>query len=133
MAVRRITVHCLEVEDKPGSLQKLLAEAASANVDMLCFAAFSAGGGRGRVYVSAKKPEGLKACALEAGIEVTAAAGFIVSGEDKVGAAAEALKGLADAGISGVAGTAMVCDGQYQMLVVVEAADGDVAERALGA
>lgn len=133
MAVRRITVHCLEIEDKPGSLQKLLAEAASANVDMLCFAAFSAGDGRGRVYVSAKKPEGLKACALEAGIEVTDAAGFIVSDEDKVGAAAEALKGLADAGISGIAGTAMVCDGQYQMLVVVDAGDGDAAERALGA
>ncbi len=133
MAVRRITVHCLEIEDKPGSLQKFLAEAASASVDMLCFAAFSAGGGRGRVYVSAKKPEGLKACAQQLGIEVTAAAGFIVSDEDKVGAAAEALKGLADAGISGVAGTAMVCDGQYQMLVVVADADGDAAERALGA
>ena len=133
MAVRRITVHCLEIEDKPGSLQKFLAEAALANVDMLCFAAFSAGGGHGRVYVSAKKPEGLKACALEAGIEVTDAAGFIVSDEDKVGAAAEALKGLADAGISGIAGTAMVCDGQYQMLVVVDAGDGDAAERVLGA
>jgi len=133
MAVRRITVHSLEIEDKPGSLQKFLAEAALANVDMLCFAAFSAGDGRGRVYASAKKPEGLKACALEAGIGVTAAAGFIVSDEDKVGAAAEALKGLADAGISGIAGTAMVCDGQYQMLVVVDAGDGDAAERALGA
>ena len=133
MAVKRVTVHCLEIEDKPGSLQKFLAEAASANVDMLCFAAFSAGDGRGRVYASAKKPEGLKACALEAGIEVTAAAGFIVSDEDKVGAAAEALKGLADAGISGIAGTAMVCDEQYHMLVVVDAGDGDAAERALGA
>ena len=85
------------------------------------------------MYASAKKPEGLKACALELGIEVTDAAGFIISGEDKVGAAAEALKGLADAGISGVAGTAMVCDEQYHMLVVVDAGDGDAAERALGA
>ena len=133
MAVKRITVHCLEIEDKPGSLQKLLGQVASANIDLLCFAAFSAGDGRGRVYASAKKPEGLKACALEAGIEVTEAAGFIISGEDKVGAAAEALMGLADAGISGVAGTAMVCDGQYQMLVVVDAADGDAAQKALGA
>ena len=133
MAVKRITVHCLEIEDKPGSLQKFLAEAASANVDLLCFAAFSAGDGRGRVYASAKKPEGLKACALEAGIEVTAAAGFIVSDEDRVGAAAKVLKGLADAGISGIAGTAMVCNGRYQMLVVVADADGDAAERALGA
>jgi len=129
MAAKRITVHCLEIEDRPGSLQKLLADAASSNVDLMCFAAFSAGDGRGRVYVSAKDPETLKAL----GIEATLAAGFIVSGADKVGAAAEALKGLADASISGIAGTAMVCDGQYRMLVVVDASDGDAAEKALGA
>ncbi|MHC4467430.1 MAG: hypothetical protein ACYSYW_12865 [Planctomycetota bacterium] len=54
-------------------------------------------------------------------------AGFIIVGDDTVGAAADALKGLADAGISGVAGAAMVCDGQYHMMVVVESADGDAA------
>ena len=129
MAAKRITVHCLEIEDRPGSLQKLLADAASSNVDLMCFAAFSAGDSRGRVYVSAKDPETLKAL----GIEATLAAGFIISGADKVGAAAEALKGLADASISGIAGTAMVCDGQYRMLVVVDASDGDAAEKALGA
>lgn len=131
MAVKRITVHCLEIEDKPGSLQKLLEQAASANVDFQCFTAFSAGGGRGRVYMSAKEPEAFKACAQQAGVETTAAVGFIVSGPDKVGAAAEGLKGLADAGINGIAGAAMVCDAQYQMLVVVNAADGDAAEKAL--
>lgn len=133
MAVKRISVHCIEIEDKPGSFQELLAKVASANVDLLCAAAFSAGEGRGRVYISAKDPQALKACMQEAGIEVTSAAGFIVSGDDKVGAAAQSLKGLADANISGVAGAAMVCDGQYQMLVVVDAADGDAAEKALGA
>ena len=133
MAVKRITVHCLEIEDKPGSLQKLLAKAASANVDLLCFAAFSAGGGRGRVYVGAKDPEAFKACAQEAEIKATVAAGFIITDDDRVGAAAESLKGLAEASISGVAGAAMVCDGQYQMLVVVGAADGDAAGKALGA
>lgn len=133
MAVKRIVVHCLEIEDRPGSLQKLLADVASANVDMLCFAAFSAGGGKGSVYVGAKDPLAFEACAQQVGIGATVAAGFIVSDEDKVGAAAESLKGLADAGINGVAGSAMVCDGQYQMLVVVDAADGDAAEKALGA
>lgn len=133
MGVKRITIHCIEIEDKPGSLQGLLEQAASANVDLLCFAAFSAGGGRGQVYLSAKDPAGLEACAKEAGIEATASAGFIISDEDKVGVAAESLKGLADAGINGVAGSAMVCDGQYQMLIVVDAADGDAAAAALGA
>ena len=133
MAVKRITVHCVEIEDKPGSLQKLLDGVASANVDLLCCTAFSAGGGLGWVYVSAKALVAFEAYAQDAGIEATAAAGFIVSGDDKVGAAAGALKGLADAGISGIAGAAMVCDGQYQMLVVVDAADADAAEKALGA
>ena len=133
MAVKKIVVHCVEVEDKPGGLQSLLAQAASANVDFQCFAAFSASGGKGQIYLSAKDEGALKACAEKAGIETTAAAGFIISGDDKVGAAAEALKGLADAGINGVAGAAMVCDGSYHMLVVVDAADGEAAAKALGA
>lgn len=133
MAVKQITVHCLEIEDKPGSLQNLLGRAASANVDLLCFAAFSTGIGSGRVYVSAKDPDAFRASAQEAGFETTVAAGFIISGPDKVGAAAETLKSLANMSINGVAGSAMVCDGQYQMLVVVDAADGDAAEKALGA
>jgi hypothetical protein len=133
MAVKRITVCCVEIDDKAGSLQQLLSQAASANVDFQCIAAFSAGGGVGRVYLGPKDLAVCQACAADAGIEATEAAGFIVSGEDKVGAAAEDLKGLADAGISGVAGTAMVCDGQYQMLVVVNAEDGDAAAAALGA
>ena len=131
MAVKKVAVHCVEVEDKPGGLQGLLAQTTSANVDLQCFAAFSAGGGKGRVYLSAKDEEALSACAEKTGIETTAA-GFIISGDDKVGAASEALKGLAYAGINGVAGAAMVCDGSYRMLVVVDASDGEAAAKALG-
>ena len=133
MAVKRIAVHCVEIQDKPGSLQQLLDKAASANVDFEGFTAFSAGGGRGQVYLSAKDPDALKACAQEAAVVPTEAVGFVISGPDKVGAAAADLKPLADAGINGVAGAAMVCDGQYHMLVVVNAADGDAAAKALGA
>ena len=133
MAVKRIAVHCVEIQDKPGSLQQLLDKAASANVDFEGFTAFSAGGGRGQVYLSAKDPEALKACAQEAAVVPTEAVGFVISGPDKVGAAAADLKPLGDAGINGVAGAAMVCDGQYHMLVVVNAADGDAAGKALGA
>jgi hypothetical protein len=85
------------------------------------------------VYLSAKNPEALKACAQEAAVVPTEAVGFVISGPDKVGAAAADLKPLADAGINGVAGAAMVCDGQYHMLVVVNAADGAAAGKALGA
>ena len=133
MATKRITVHCVEIEDKPGSLQRFLAQTAAANVDLSCFAVFSAGGGRGKVYVSAKKPDAFKTFLKSTGIKATDAAGFIIDGADKVGAASGALKGLAAAKISGVAGAAMVCNGQYHMLLVVNAADGDAAEKALKA
>lgn len=132
MAVKRVTVHCVEIEDKPGSLQKLLGEAASANVDLLCLAAFSGGGGRGQVYLSAKEPETFNAFAQKSGIETTSAVGFIISGDDRAGAAADAIKGLAETNINGVAGAAMISNGQYRMLVVVAAGDGDAAEKALG-
>ena len=133
MAVKRISVHCVEIEDKPGSLQQLLSQAASENVDFQCFTAFSTGTLKGQVCLGAKDPSALAACASKAGIEAVEAVGFIISGDDKVGAAGEALKGLADAGINGCAGAAMVCGGQYQMLVVVAASDGDAAAQALGA
>jgi hypothetical protein len=132
MAVKRISVHCIDIEDNPGSLHGLLSKAASMDVDMLGFTAFSAGGGQGRVCISAKDPAACEACAREAQIEATEAAGFIISGDDKVGAAAADLEGLADAGINGIAGAAMVFGDQYQMLVVVDAADGDAAAQALG-
>lgn len=133
MAVQRISVVSVEIEDKPGSLQMLLAKIASAKVDLLCFAAYSAGGGRGRVYLSGKDPKALESCAQAAGIKTSSAAGFIIGGGDEVGAAGRVLKGLADAGVNGIAGAAMVCDGQYHMLLIVEVADGDAAEKALGA
>ena len=133
MAVKQITVHCVEVEDKPGGLHALLDRAAQENVDLQCFVAFSTGQAKGKVYLSAKDPTACQSCAEKAGITATEAAGFIISGDDEVGAAAEALKPLADAGISGVAGSAMVCNGQYQLLIVVSATDGAAAAKALGA
>jgi hypothetical protein len=132
MAVKRITVHCVEIEDKPGSLHRFLSQSSLTGVDYSCFSAFSCGNNRGRVFVSARDPRSFEAFAQEAKLKVTVATGFIVDGVDRAGAAADALKGLAENGIAGIAGTAMTCDGRYQMLVVVNAKDGDRAQKALG-
>jgi hypothetical protein len=132
MAIKRIVVSCTEIEDTPGSLHKLLSQIAAAGVDLVCAAAFSTGQGRGQVCLSAKEPLTLKAFAEKSNLQLTPAAGFIISEPDVVGAAAAALKPLADAGINGLAGTAMICNGQYHMLIVVSASDGDAAAEALG-
>jgi hypothetical protein len=132
MAAKRITVHCVEIEDKPGSLHRFLSQSSLTGVDYLCFSAFSCGNNRGRVFVSVKDPRTFETFAQEAKIKATVAAGFIVSGEDYAGAAADALKGLAENGIAGLAGAAMVFDGRYQMLIVVNAKNADRAQKLLG-
>ncbi|MGD1042771.1 MAG: hypothetical protein ABR913_06855 [Sedimentisphaerales bacterium] len=132
MSVKRIAVHCVDIEDKPGSLQKFLTQSSLSGVDYLCLSAFSCSDNRSRVYVSAKDPKSFEAFAKEAGIKITEATGFIVGGEDRAGAAANVLKGLAEKDIRGIAGAAMVCDNRYHLFVVVNAKDADRAQKALG-
>jgi len=131
MAKERIAINCIEIEDRPGSLHKILTQAAEAGVDLVCFTAFSTGAGVGKIYLGAREPRFFEAFLAQFKLTAEPAVGFIISGTDKVGAAAEALKGLADAGINGRAGAAMVCDGNYQMLVVVDESDADAVEKAL--
>jgi len=131
MAVKRVVVHCVEIEDKPGSLHRFLSQSSLSGVDYLFFSAYSCGNNRGRVFVSAKAPESFETFAEEAKLKVSEAAGFIVSGMDRTGAAADVLKGLAENGINGLAGAAMVCDGRYQMLVVVDTGNAERAQKLL--
>ncbi|MGA2071503.1 MAG: hypothetical protein ABSG97_09150 [Sedimentisphaerales bacterium] len=132
MSVKRVAVHCVDIEDKPGSLQKFLTQSSLSGVDYLCFSAFSCGDNHGRVCVSAKDPKTFEDFAGEAGIKITEAAGFIIDGADRVGAAANVLKRLAEKDIRGITGAAIVCDNRYHLLVVVSAKDADRAQKSLG-
>ena len=132
MSVKRVAVHCVDIEDKPGSLQKFLAQSSLSGVDYLCFSAFSCSDNHGRVYVSAKDPKNFEDFAREGGIKITEATGFIIGGKDHTGAAANVLKRLAEKDIRGITGAAMVCDNRYHLFVVVNAKDTDQAQKALG-
>jgi hypothetical protein len=131
MGVKRVTVHCVDIEDKPGSLHRFLSQSSLSGVDFLCFVAVSAGNNRGRVFVSAKDPKQFETFVQEAKIRATPAAGFIIDGSDRVSAAADAIAALAKNDIPGVAGAAMVVDGRYQMLIVVDAKNADRAQKLL--
>jgi hypothetical protein len=133
MSAKRITVHAIQLEDKPGSLQKLLAKAAAAGVDLNCLSVCACGRGKAVAYLSAKKPDALAAYAKKAKIKATEMAGFMLRGDDRTGAAADALKPLASARINGVAAAATVCDGGYVMIIIVNGRDADRAAKALGA
>jgi hypothetical protein len=131
MAVNRVVVHSVEIEDKPGSLHRFLSQSSLSGVDFLCFLAHSCGNNKGRVFVSAKNTKHFEAFANEAKLKTAVAAGFIVSGKDRVGAAADVIKRLAENDICGLAGAAIVYDGLYHMLVVVDLKDADRAQKVL--
>jgi hypothetical protein len=130
MSVTRVWVHRIEIQNEPGSLRSLLLQLAESGVDLLCVDACTCCG-KCSVNICGKDPRELKAAVDKAGIGFTEMAGFLISGDDKVGAGAQALKNLADAGINGIAGSAMVFDGHFKMLIIVDDADGDAAEKAL--
>jgi len=127
-----MAVHGFEIEDRPGAVYELLASIAGEGVDLHCMMAYSAGDGSGMIYLGAKDPAALEAWATDTGTHAEEAAGFVIEASDKVGAAAATLKGLADAGINGIVGAAIVCDGGFHMGVVVAAEDGNEAEKVLG-
>ncbi len=131
MAVKQVVMCGVDIEDKPGSLHRFLSQCSLSGVDFLCFAAYSCGNNRGRVFVSVKDPKIFEAFAKEAKLKITPAAGFIISDRDRLGAAADVIKDLAENSIRGLAGTAVVYDGLYQMLVVVDAKDASLAEKVL--
>ena len=133
MAAKKIIVHAVKIEDKPGSLYHVLAKAAAQGVDFNCLSACTCADGTAMTYLSAKNYEALKAWANKESVKLKEMAGFMISGEDKVGAAAEDLKQLADAKINGVAAAAMICDSGYGMVVIVNADDADAAAKALDA
>lgn len=129
MAVERITIARTDVEDSPGSGHKLLAELGSAGVDLRAVAAFSAGGGRSSVLLAPKDPAALSNYGGKAKMEMMT--GFLTALPDAAGAGAEAIKPLADAGVNIRALTAVVCDGNFHLLIVVDNADADKAAAAL--
>ena len=83
------------------------------------------------LILSAKDPEAFLSCLERQKIEAEEMTGFLITGKDRIGSVANALDPLANAGINGIAGSAMVCDNKYGMLIVVSADQGDDAEKVL--
>jgi hypothetical protein len=132
MAVKRVSVYAIKLEDVPGNLQKHLAIASADGVDFQCFTACACPGGIATAYLSARNPEALKDCSAKVDVEMTEMAGFLITGNNEIGGAASDLKPLADAGINCVAAAGIVHDEQYGIVVIVDFADADRAANVLG-
>ena len=132
MAVQRVMVNRIAIEDRPGALQEVLSTAADSNSNILHLAAFSVGAGKGEAYLVPDKTEALEKYAQLKGVELEEYAGFLVSGMDRSGVGAEVTKPIADAGISIVLSSANVVGGEYYLLIVVEQKDAESTAKAIG-
>ena len=130
--IKQITVFKASIPDSPGSLAKIMSQAATFGLDILSLCATREAGGHGTVFVSPKDVSKALQLSSMGAVELEECAGFLLEGDDKVGAGANALKPLADASINAEACAALCHGGVYQLLVVVQHADAEAAAKALG-
>ena len=128
----RITLFKMEISDRPGSLHEILSTIAGAGLDLMCIGAVSTGEGKGAMFVSPKDVGAARAFAEQTGAAPEEMTGIVIKGKDCVGACADSLKPLADAGINGVLCMASCVNGDYVMVIAFDKANGDAAAEAYG-
>jgi len=132
--VRRVEYFYATVSDRPGQSVKMLSALKDAGVLLLAYHAFPIGGGQAQIDFVPEDARKFKQVAATAGVALTGPKrAFVITGDDRVGAAAEHAKKLADAKINITAITALGAgSGRYGMIVWVAHADYEKAATALG-
>ncbi len=133
--IRRVDYFYFEVDDKPGEGARVLGKLANAGVLLLSFTAFPMAGGKAQLTVVPEKPDVLISAAKNAGLSHSERKEcFLIQGEDRVGAAHDILRRLAEAKINCVASNAVAAPrGDYGMVLFVKQADLASATKVLGA
>ncbi len=133
--VRRTEYYYVPVPDKPGESSKVLSALKNGGVLLLACHAFPTGGGRAQLNLVPEDGRKFKQAAQAAGFTLTGPRwAFLITGDDRVGAAAEHAKKLADAKVNITALTAIGAgSGRYGMILWVAPADYEKAATALGA
>ncbi len=132
--IRKVAYFAMDVTDKPGEGARILGLLAEAGVNLLAFSGFPRGRKAQldfipedtRVFMSAARRLKLKIRPKKFA--------FLVQGEDRKGAAAEVVKGLADKKINVTAMDAVSSGaGRYGAILWVKPRDVNKAAKALGA
>ena len=133
--VRKVNYTYVMVPHRPGRGADVLGALREAGVNLLAFSAFPAGGGKAQVDLVTDDMPGLRRLARQNGWRLKAAKrGFLIQGDDRVGAVHRQLAKLADAKINATAADAVTAGGgRYGMILWVKQKDYARAARALGA
>jgi hypothetical protein len=133
--VRSIEYFYVTVPDTPGEGQRILSALKESGVNLLAFLGFPLSGGQSQIDLVPEDPEALREATQRAGVTLSEAKrAFLIQGDDRVGAVADATAKLADASINLTAAAATSAgSGRYGMIVWVAPADYERAADVLGA
>ena len=132
--VQRVQYFYIEVSDKPGEGATVLSMLKEAGVNLLAFSGFPKGR-RAQIDFIPADPAAFRAAARKAKLKLVGPKrGFLVQGEERVGAVAELMSKLAEAGINVTAIDAVAAGaGRYGAILWVKPQDVQKAARILGA
>ncbi len=131
---RRVDYFYAEVADQPGEGARIFQKLKDAGVNLLSFNAFPGVANKAQIDFVPESSEGFIKAAKSAGITLSAKKqALFVQGADRVGAAAEILKKLADAKINVRAASGCAADTGFGVIIWVRPEDFQAAAKALGA
>jgi hypothetical protein len=133
--VQSVEYYYVTVPDEPGEGQRILSSLKASGVNLSAFLGFPVEGGRSQLDLIPEEPDALKAAAEQAGLTLSEAKrAFLIQGDDRVGAVADAMEKLGQANVNVAAAAATAAgSGRYGMVLWVPPADYDKAADALGA
>ncbi len=135
MAVRKVNYVDLKVPARAGQGAQVLDALNDARVNLLAFTAFPDRGGKAQVDLVTDNLAGVRRVAKKQGWRISQAKkGFLIQGQDRVGAVYRQIKKLGDRKINITAVDAVAAGkGRYGMILWVKPKDYARATRALGA
>jgi hypothetical protein len=133
--VRGVEYYYVTVADTPGEGERILSTLKESGVNLVAFLGFPVGGDQSQLDLVPEDPGALRQAAEQAGITLSEAKrAFLIQGDDRVGAVADAMAKLADASVNVTAAAAAGAGaGRYGMILWVPPADYERAAAALGA
>jgi len=134
-SVRKVQYCYTKVPNRAGIGAKALGELREAGVDLVAFTGFPLGKGKAQLDFVTRDVPGLKRAAKRAGWRLSdTKKGFLVQGQDRIGAVQRHLGKLAERRIGVVAADAIAAGkGRYGMILWVRPKDYARAARALNA
>jgi hypothetical protein len=132
---RSVEYHYVTVPDAPGEVQRILSALEDNGVNLVAFLGFPSGGGQSQIDLVPEDAASFREAAERAGVTLSdAKRAFLIQGDDRVGAVADATEKLAAANVNITAAAAVAAgSGRYGMILWVAPADYDTAVGALGA